>query len=629
MKGLRKGWLAVSLLVAQAVGAEEFSQLLQAYRSHADLSKITKKESAGISIVFTREEIERMQAKRLGDLLKCVPVLNYTRSANGLRLFSKPSTGYAPLGIVRLYINDHDMTSTSFGSAQLIWGNMPLEAIDHVEIYQGTSSVEFGNEPGTVIIRLYTKLPEREEGGKLRLLADQKGSVDGSGYYGHTTGEKLSLFLYGSGSRLKRTSYEVNGRRYTDDGNDQMVYANLHYEGWRLEAADYRKDNDNFLGRAPAYTSNDGGLEARHSYLHLTRSVDGWKFQLAYDNLFYDRTYISDTPNIFAGMIGNVSDYHIRFEDEIYTASVEKYLHFDRGTLILGGFYKYKSFDANGRFDETKTAYDNGVNLVSLYLEHHYDLNDKTRLLFSLKGDLYRYNREIDDDEAWIGRLGYIQRFDGWRAKLFLVHTYDDPAFYKQYAPGQVPYLSNPHLKQPQMWLATAEVQIGEENHQFRIKPAAYRMKDKVLYRRMDESGDYVGYYNSGTTDTYYRLTLDYTWRPDIENTFYFAIYGGDTDTHAMLSPRFGAIARAINRLGDFDIYNEFRWWSDYNYGGLHMGPAVDYTAAVKYHITEDFSIGIRGENLFDTGFEQAYGGFPESIPVFDRKIWLNLEYLF
>jgi iron complex outermembrane receptor protein len=71
------------------------------------------------------------------------------------------------------------------------------------------------------------------------------------------------------------------------------------------------------------------------------------------------------------------------------------------------------------------------------------------------------------------------------------------------------------------------------------------------------------------------------------------------------------------------------RWWSDYDYAGIHVSAAVDYTAAVKYHVTDDFSIGIRGENLFDSGFEQAYIGFPRSVPVYDRKVWINLEYLF
>jgi hypothetical protein len=111
-------------------------------------------------------------------------------------------------------------------------------------------------------------------------------------------------------------------------------------------------------------------------------------------------------------------------------------------------------------------------------------------LLLSLKGDLYRYDHTIEDTEAWIGRLGYIGKFDGWRSKLFLVHTYVDPALYKRYAPGQIPYLANPKLEQPQMLIATAEVQIGEGAHTLRIKPAAYRMEEKVLYRRTDGNGD-------------------------------------------------------------------------------------------------------------------------------------------
>jgi iron complex outermembrane receptor protein len=73
----------------------------------------------------------------------------------------------------------------------LVWGDMPIEYIDHIEVYRGASSIEFGNEPGQVVIKLYTKKPEREEGGKLRLLADDKRSHRLDAYYAHTFDNEL------------------------------------------------------------------------------------------------------------------------------------------------------------------------------------------------------------------------------------------------------------------------------------------------------------------------------------------------------------------------------------------------------------------------------------------------------
>jgi iron complex outermembrane receptor protein len=53
------------------------------------------------------------------------------------------------------------MSSSSFGSAFMVWGEMPIEYIDHIEVYKGSSSVEFGNEVASTIIKLYTKKAQR------------------------------------------------------------------------------------------------------------------------------------------------------------------------------------------------------------------------------------------------------------------------------------------------------------------------------------------------------------------------------------------------------------------------------------------------------------------------------------
>jgi len=130
------------------------------------------------------------------DVLKLFTIPNITRTSNNISQFTKPTFPVMPPFAIRLYVNDHDMTSASFGSALTLWSDMPVEYIDHIEVYKSASSVEFGNEPGSVIIKLYTKKPEREEGGKARLIADQRGSTEADLYYAHTTREGLSYFFF-------------------------------------------------------------------------------------------------------------------------------------------------------------------------------------------------------------------------------------------------------------------------------------------------------------------------------------------------------------------------------------------------------------------------------------------------
>ena len=175
---------------------KDLSNLLAKYKKESELSNTTKKESAGFVNVFTRDELEKMQAHNLWDVLKIIPGLFLQRGTNGTTLLSKPTIGKVPFPSVRLYINDHDMSSSTFNSAFLIWGDMPIEYIDHIEVYKAASSIEFGNETSTLIIKLYTKLASREHGGKVRTMADERGGYDLSTYYAQQLEDSFSYFVF-------------------------------------------------------------------------------------------------------------------------------------------------------------------------------------------------------------------------------------------------------------------------------------------------------------------------------------------------------------------------------------------------------------------------------------------------
>ncbi len=173
---------------------ESLSDLLALYKEKNDLSKITKKEAAGLLNIFTRDDLEKMQARTLMDVLKTLPDIYVGRNYMNLTTLTRPTMQHMPSTAVRLYINDHDMTSASAGSAFLVWGHMSIEYIDHIEVYKATSSIEFGNENALLIVKLYTKSASRENGGKVRLTADNLGSFETDVYYAQQVDDDLSYF---------------------------------------------------------------------------------------------------------------------------------------------------------------------------------------------------------------------------------------------------------------------------------------------------------------------------------------------------------------------------------------------------------------------------------------------------
>ena len=613
----------ISLLIVNIVyGSENMEELLRAYKSESELSKITKSESAGFLDIFTREDLEQMQAKTLMDVLKLFTIPSITRSSDNTSQFVKPTFPVMPPFAIRLYVNDHDMTSTSFGSALMLWSDMPVEYIDHIEIYKSASSVEFGNEPGSVIIKLYTKRPEREEGKKIRALIDQRGSIEADAYIAHTTMDGLSYLFYANAQDINNKSYTNKGHDIDSDLSSQSFYANIAKAGWRFEAGSYRKVKDIFLGNGLAYTPNGGDIETRHNYLQLERKYDsGLVLRAAYDHLDYYE-YENDESGIPAGAAGTVQNYDFNLHDNIASLIAEKSISHNGGRLLLGTFYKYKEFEAEGTFDSYRSKYDNALHLLSLYAEERFSFSPTLTLIASLKGDYYRYEKQIESTKEHIVRVGLIKNIGAFQIKGFFTKTYYAIPFLYLYGPDNIPYKVNPKLQNPEPILSSFGIRYKKGKHTLDSRVSLITVKNKVGYKKDGTLFNIPkGWYHQ------YEVKYEYLINP--LSRLKADIYMGENASGLVMSPKYGAHIQIYNSIGKFDIYNQVGYRSNYDYYGVDIGPTYDYTASLKYHATKDFSVGIRGENIFGTGYKQSYKGLSYAMPIFDRKFWINMEYLF
>ena len=74
------------LLLATQVSADDLDidSLLKDIEKKTDLSEKTKLENSGISFIYTRDDINRMQAKNLKDILKSMYPFRYAENRLGL-----------------------------------------------------------------------------------------------------------------------------------------------------------------------------------------------------------------------------------------------------------------------------------------------------------------------------------------------------------------------------------------------------------------------------------------------------------------------------------------------------------------------------------------------------------------
>ncbi len=608
------------LVLCTFLFAQDIDLLLKKYEQESELSKITKIDTAGYVYIYTRQMLSTMQAYTLADVLKSMPGLNYTITPNNLNLFTAPSTSFMPATAARLYINDHDVTSASFGSALLIWGEMPIEYIDHIEIYKGSASIEFGDETGLLIIKVYTKLAKREIGKKLRLRADSRGSKSIDTYYAHISDDEHSLFLYLHGADTKSKHYHNQESTISKDKDDFTFYANYSTKTLSIEASHYAIDKDPFLGYGRSKRPLGGGLDAKHSYLNLNTEVLGAQWNFAYDRLNYKRTY-KDAEGAYTTQ-GYVQDYHLDFTDDIFTLAVKKRLNDTKNTLLLGGFYKFKHFEQKGRFDTIQTNFSNTLHLFTLYVEESYSFDKDFLAIVSLKGDFYQYDKDVQDRFKPTLRLGLIKNIGSWQLKSFYTKTYFPVQFFALYSKNGIPLKTNPRLKYPTLNIFTVAA--------IRKTPA-YSLKCKFGIRNTKNFISYspkIGYYNIGDK-TYYSLAeINFAYNIDPNNRLYVDLVKG-MNSKGTFSPDLQINLRIYNSWDNLQLYNELLYKNDYNYYGTRVKQSFDYTLAMKYKVTKDLSIGIRGENLLNKGFRQAYRHIGKAYPVIDRRYIFNVEYTF
>ncbi len=606
----------------------DLSTLLQKYKASSDLSALTKKESAGIVQVFTRQELEAMQAYTLKDVLKLIPLLHYTIAPNNLYLFSLASMSYLPTNILRIYIDDHDITSATFTSALPIWSDMPIEFVDHIEIYKASASIEFGNEPASLIIRIYTKTPERDSGNKLRAILDSKGSK-GIDFYQADTTDKGSYFLYAHGDLLRYKKERRTPRYRIDrDSDDTLFFGKFTHQSQSIEAAHYHTHRHPFLGYGKALIPTGGGLGAAHNYVHYQYKKKDTTTEFSIDSLTYDRSY-KDVQGVYYNDHGHAKlaqqEWFTHYRDTIFYAGIHHDFIWRDFEATVGALFKNKKSTQKGKFDSLRSDASLTKQMYSLYSDlRQYFSNHQIMFFLSLKGDLYRFNTTIPQRKKLIIRTGLIYNFAHTRVKASFTKSYLPIEMYRLYPNSTAPHITNPYLKPLSYKLLHLESTYNAKNWKFCIRYSYKQAKNFVHYSPSQ------GFYNREEPIDLQVLENEWHYYFDPLNFIILNIYGARNSRHLHYSPDFGINLQTFNQWERWTLYNELIYKNGYEKKrGGRIAHSLAYSIALKYNLTPDLALGLKAQNITDSGFRQAFSQIEQSVEVYDKRIMANVEYTF
>jgi len=620
--------ILLALLPLNIWAVEDIDALLNHYEEESALDLKTKMDSSGHNIVYTRDELDKMQAHTLKDVIKSIRQLTMMDNEFGATELQRAGAYCANSACVRVYVNDQEMTSGFFGGALGIFSNYDLGHIDHIQIYLGGNAIEFGNEYGFITIKMYTKDPDREKGSSVGL---SYGTNDSYRVNALTTGKldnNIGYLLYASKLKNNKDTLEHKGYdvpRYSDNLN---LFATFKRENdFIFEVSRYERNHDGLTGFGDQKTPTRSDRESVYQYLSLTKYFDTVKLQISYAQ--EELGIINNDYNGITLYDGSFTTEHdIGFDNEILRMNVKDSKVFGKHRFFYGVEYQHKgikpSFNIDGVNRSNELDGPDGLDLYSVFLEYQYKFSEDTVLLAT--GKLERYDQHYNDrtDNLSQSRLGIISNLsENLLFKGFISENYIYPSL-EQLSITPRPVKGNVDLTPTDIDTISAEFTYKAEQYQFGLGYLKMYTIDPI---KINADKTYVNRKIEAIFDDFF---VNYSYSFNKDNKVMLEYFWTDHNRPFNQSPSAGGHIKLFNTYEDFDFYTEFIYREGYTHKvfDMEVDDGYDLTAAITYHMDSTTTVSLKGQNLLDKAILAPIRGlYP--VGTLDKRVMLNVEWFF
>ena len=623
-KMIRNGLVFLCFLSSNMVYAENIDSMLQEYNQKNALSQKTIDENKGHLVLFTREKLEEMHAKTLKDVFKTTPMIYYHENRYAL---PDPVTSgaFEPYrsNFIRLFVDGVEITQGWMGSGLMLYGDVNIDFVDHIEFYYMIPSFETTTEPAYLTIFLYSKDPERDSGGKLDLTAGSRGYNSQSISYGEQKEDYSYMINFSHTDAKRETVPNGTSTPLSRDFERTQLFSYIKTDDQIFHLQVMKKNTDSLAGMSWDATP----LESEIDYLnvHMDYGIDlseYWHAQFAYDWLKTDMTQADEFPLAWPDALGS-NIFNGLYKNSTYTAELTytETIKDHRITAGLKGrFKKLDSFENNGEnalinpFTEERIG--------SVFFQDQYALSTQELLTLGISYNQISRNGNVEDDSLFQFRLGYLYTSEHWSYKAYLYRN--------QFAlEPLVRYLDLPNYQdvEPQTTIGvTQEFAYSDKEQRIRLILHAMQDEDSLFQDRVNGLGE----------DTKYFTTIfNYDYHFNVDNKMnlqlYYAHYK-DIFNLEKLEDISGYLSFA-NSYEDIDFYNGVVWHRN----SLNWTNYFDLTSSISWNITDDLTVTLKGDNLLNKAKktrQYRYNPVTEEqgvleISPIDKRITIELEYLF
>lgn len=340
--------------------------------------EIAKNKLSAAATVYTREDIERLQAKSIPELLRGTAGVDVTQSGGAGQISSVFMRGTNSSHVLVL-IDGIKVGSVTAGITQFEF--IPIDQIEKVEIIRGPQSSLYGSEAIGGVIQIFTRKGSETQTPKVTL------DTGGGSYYTQRTAGSIS-------GKLNNNWYSASVSHFDTDGFNVKQPATGLYGINQPDKDGYKNTAVN--ARAGHHFDNNAELEA--SFLHAEGTTH-------YDGGFQDKTnFVNQVADIMGSLdvmknwrsslrLGQSLDYGdsfapssnkiaSRIDSTRWNASwLNQLTVSENNQFTLGSDYRLDEVDSNTKYTET-SRYD-----VGIFGELHSRVFDDHFLNASVRGD--------------------------------------------------------------------------------------------------------------------------------------------------------------------------------------------------------------------------------------------------
>ena len=647
-KVIQKSFILLYLFTSGALYAENVDSVLQEYNQKNALSQKTIDENKGHLVLYSRETLEKMHAKTLKDVFKTTPIIYYHENRYALPdpLTSGAFEPYRS-NFIRLYVDGVEVTQGWMGSGLMLYGDVNIDFVDHIEFYYMTPSFETSVEPAYLTVFLYSKDPKRDPGGKLDISGGSRGYNSQSIAYGEQK-EDFSYMINLSHTNDKREKVD-NGTAtpLSRDFERTQLFSYIKNEDQIFHLQVMKKNTDSLAGMS--WDATPLVSEMNYLNVHMDYGIDlgdYWHAQIAYEWLKTDMMQADEYPLAWKDALG-ANTFDGEYKNSTYTAELTYKQTIGDNRITAGVKGRYKALDSFTNYGQDALISPfTAEKIASVFFQDQYALSDTQLLTLAVSynfisrngytlnniqqstlNSIYTQNisqsGKIDDDSLLQLRLGYLYSKDHWNYKTYLYRTqfaleplirYQDPLTYQNVAPQTTLGI-------------TQEVSYTNKKQRVRMLFQLMQDEDSLLQNRVNGLGGDTKYF---TTLFNYDYSFDMNNKANVQ--LYYAHYKDifDLDKLEDISGYFSL----MNSYEDFDFYNGLVWHRN----SLDWVNYFDLTSSVSWNMNEDITMTLKGENLLNKAkktnlfrIDPATGNMlaPLRVSPIDQRIILELEYLF